>query len=54
MNHFLHRDRDKNVKCKAYFAEVGQSESVYFITNKTSNKQVFIQKICPQYHINCT
>jgi len=27
---------------KAYFAEFGQSECVYFTTNETSNKQVFI------------
>jgi len=40
----MHRDRDENIKCKAYFAEVGQSECVYFAINQTSNKHVFIQK----------
>ena len=30
INHFLHRDRDGNIKCKAYFAEFAQSECVYF------------------------
>jgi len=39
INHFLHRDRDENIKCKAYFAEFGQSECVYFTINETSNKQ---------------
>ena len=48
MNHFLRRDREENIKCKAYFAEFGQSESVYFTKNKTSNKQVFIQKYAPK------
>ena len=44
MNHFLHRDRDENIECKAYFAEFGQSECVYFTINKTSNEHVFIYK----------
>jgi len=37
----LHRDRDENIKCKAYFAKFGQTECVYFTINETSNKQVF-------------
>jgi len=37
----LHRDKDENIKCKAYFAEFGQTECVYFTINETSNKQVF-------------
>jgi len=40
INHFLHRDRDENIKCKAYFGEFGQAECVYFTINETSNKQV--------------
>jgi len=43
----LHKDRDKNIKCKAYFAEFGQSECAYFTINETSNKQVFISKYGP-------
>jgi len=39
INYFLHRGRDENIKCKAYFAEFGQSECVYFTINETSNKQ---------------
>jgi len=37
----VHKDKDENIKCKAYF---GQSECVYFTLNETSNKHVFIQK----------
>jgi len=37
----LHRDRDENIKRKAYFAEFGQTECVYFTINESSNKQVF-------------
>jgi len=45
INHFLHRDRDENIKSKAYFAEFGQSECVYFNINETSNKQdLFFKK----------
>jgi len=44
LNHFLHRDREENIKCKAYLAEFGQSKCVYFTINKTSNKYVFILK----------
>jgi len=51
-NPFLHRDTDEHIKCTAYFADFGHSESVYFTKNKTSNKQVFIQKIRPHCHIN--
>jgi len=40
--HFLHRDRDENIKYKAYFAEFGQSECVHLIINETFKKQVFI------------
>ena len=40
INRFLHRDRHENIKWKAYFAEFGQSECVYFTKNETSNKQV--------------
>jgi len=47
MKHFLHRDREKNIKCEVYFAEFGQSECVYLTKNETSNKQVFIQKYGP-------
>jgi len=36
----LHRDRDENIKCQAYFVEFGQTESVYCTINETSNKQV--------------
>jgi len=28
INHFLHRDRDENIKCNAFFAKFGQSECV--------------------------
>jgi len=42
INHFLHRDGDKNIKCKAYFAEFGQCECIYLTINETSNIQVFI------------
>jgi len=42
MKHFLHRDRDENIKCEAYFAEFGQSERVYFTVNETSNEQDII------------
>ena len=41
INHFLHKDRDENIKCKAYFAEFGQSECVYFTITETSDQQVF-------------
>jgi len=41
INHFLHGDRGENIKCKAYFAEFGQSECVYFTKNETSNKPDF-------------
>jgi len=44
INHFLHRDRDENIKCKAYFAEFGQSEYVFFTINETSNKQDLYKK----------
>jgi len=54
INHFLHRDREENIKFKAYFAEFGQSGCVYFTKNETSNKQVFIQKIWSQCYISCT
>jgi len=40
----LHRDEDKNIKCKAYFAELGQFERAYFTINEISNKPVFIIK----------
>jgi len=30
----------ENITYKAYFAEFGQSECVYFTTNEISNKQV--------------
>jgi len=39
----LYRDWDENTKCKAYFAEFGQSECVYFTKNEISIKQIFIQ-----------
>jgi len=32
------------MKHKAYFAEFGQSECVYFTTNETSHRQVFLYK----------
>jgi len=35
INFFLHRDRDKNIKWQAHFAEFGQSECVYFTKNQT-------------------
>jgi len=41
INHFLRRHKDKIIKYKAYFAEFGQSECVYFTINETSNKEVF-------------
>ena len=41
INHFLHRGRDGNIKCKAYFAEFTQSECVYFTITETSDQQVF-------------
>jgi len=44
INHFLHRDGDENIKCKAYFAEFGQSECVYFTINETSNKHDLYKK----------
>jgi len=37
----LHRDRDDNIKYKAYFAEFGQSEYVYFTITESSDQQVF-------------
>jgi len=37
----LHRDRDENIKCKAYFAEFAQSECVYFTITETPDEQVF-------------
>jgi len=40
----LHRDKDENIKCGAYFAQFGQSECVYFTINESSNKHVFIKK----------
>ena len=46
-NNFLHRDKDENIKCKAYFAEFEQSESVYFTKNKTSSRHVFIKQSGP-------
>jgi len=39
INHFFHRNRDENIRCKAYFDEFGQSECVYFTIYETSNKQ---------------
>jgi len=42
INHFLHKDKDENIKYKAYFAEFGQSECAYFNINETSKKQVVI------------
>ena len=44
MKHFLHRDRDENIKCEAYFAEFRQSECVYFTITQTSNEHLFIKK----------
>jgi len=44
INHFLHRDRDENIKWKAYFAEFGQSECAFFTINETSNKQDLYKK----------
>jgi len=41
-NHFLHSDKDEYIKCKVYFAQFGQSESVYFTINESSNKHVFM------------
>jgi len=46
----LHRDRDENAKCKAHFAEFGQSQCVYFTINETSNKQVFIKNMFPMLY----
>jgi len=43
----LHKDRDENIKLKAYFVELGQSECVYFTENETSNNQVFDKKYGP-------
>jgi len=37
----LHKGRDENIKYKAYFAEFGQSECVYFTITETSDQQVF-------------
>jgi len=45
-------DRVDNIKHKVYFAEFGQSESVYFTINETSNKQVVIYIIWSQCYIN--
>jgi len=48
----LHRDKDENIKCKAYFAEFGQSECVYFNINESSNKiNTFLYKECGPYVI---
>ena len=47
LNHFLHRGRDKNIERKAYFAEFGQSDCVYFTENETSNEQVLYKKYGP-------
>jgi len=44
IKHFLRRDRDENIKCKAYFADFGQSECVYFNINEASNKQDLYKK----------
>jgi len=53
INHFLHRDRNKNIKCKAYFAEFGLSEfGLYFTINETSSKQDLYKKIWSQCYIN--
>jgi len=52
INHFLHRDKDENIKRKAYFAEVEQSECVYFTVNENSNKQDLYKKIWSQCYIN--
>jgi len=35
------RSLNENIKCKAYFAEFGQSECVYFTITETSDQQVF-------------
>jgi len=44
INHFLHRDKDENIKRKAYFAESGQSKCVYFTISETSiNKFLYKQ-----------
>jgi len=43
----LHRGRDKNIERKAYFAEFGQSDCVYFTENETSNEQVLYKKYGP-------
>ena len=54
----MRRDRDE-IKCKAYFAQFGQSECVYFTKNETSHKQVFIPKHGPivayttRKYLNC-
>jgi len=37
----LPRDRDESIEYKAYFAEFGQSECVYFTISETSDQQVF-------------
>jgi len=52
INHFVHRDRDENIKCKAYFAEFGHSGCVYFTINETSNKQDLYKKIWSQCYTN--
>jgi len=48
----LHRGRDEYIKYKAYFAEFGQFDCVYFTMNEISNKQVCIQKVWSQSYIN--
>jgi len=47
---FLAQRWDENIKCKAYFAEFGQSEYIYFTINETSNKHVFIEKMFPMLY----
>jgi len=47
INHFLHRDRDENIKCKGYFAEFGQSECVYFTKMKLLTSKFLYKKYGP-------
>jgi len=44
---FLAQGRDKNVKCKAYFADFGQSESVYFTKIKLLINKFLYKKYGP-------
>jgi len=46
----LHRDRDENIKCKAYFADFRQFECVYFTINESYINKFSYKNMVPMLY----